>query len=243
MELYDAISKRKSVRKYKDEPLSNEQLNGIMAFSKAAKPLFPEIKTEMRLLGADDVSIQMFAVKAPHYLAFFSEEKEGRYLNAGFMLQQTDLFLSASGLGSCWLGLSRAKKEKKPGKGLNYIIMLALGTPDEEPQRTDISQFRRRTLSEISGGNDPRLEAARLAPSAKNSQPWYYICEDGRIYSYREKINPAMELIMGSLNTIDMGIALCHIWLAGEKAGLPFSFTTEVPRPAPKGYLPIGTIK
>ena len=51
--------------------------------------------------------------EAPHFLAFFSEVKDGYAANAGFMMQQMDLFLSANGIGSCWQGGPKPIRESR----------------------------------------------------------------------------------------------------------------------------------
>jgi nitroreductase len=99
-----------------------------------------------------------------------------------------------------------AKPEEKAA--LPCIICMAFGKP-AEPLYRSLSDFKRKSLSEMSEGNDERLEAARLAPSGMNAQNWYFIAEAGRIHCYRKA--SALRSITARLGSIDMGIALCHI--------------------------------
>src|SRR5512135_1270955 len=99
--LYETIFRRKSIRQYDPAPLDGNTLAEIMAHTNALKPMQDGIKVEMRLLSQKDVK-SLFQAKAPHYLAVFSEAKDRYLTNAGFMLQQMDLFFSANGIGSCW---------------------------------------------------------------------------------------------------------------------------------------------
>lgn len=240
MELYDSITKRKSTRKYLPEMLSREQLTEIMAFVAAMKPLHPEIKTRIELAGVADVK-GMVSAKSPHYLLLYSENREGYLPNAGFLLQQADLYLSSQGLGSCWLGM--AKTTAPDRDGLKYVIMLAFGKAQGDPHRSSISEFNRRPLSEISSGNDDRLEAVRLAPSATNSQPWYFVCDGGDIHIYRKKLGKLKAAMYGTMNQIDMGIALCHMWLTSEHTNRKFSFSIqEDMMPPVDGYEWLGTV-
>ncbi|MBQ4550147.1 MAG: nitroreductase, partial [Oscillospiraceae bacterium] len=62
-------------------------------------------------------------------------------------------------------------------------------------------------LAQIADTPDPRLEPARLAPSAVNSQPWYFTHEGDAIHVYRSR--------KGS--RLDAGIALAHLYVANEK--------------------------
>ncbi len=107
--LYETIFKRKSIRQYDLTPLDGHTLAEVMGRTGALKPLYDDIKIEMKLLSQKDVK-GLFLAKAPHYLAVFSENKDGYLTNAGFMLQQMDLFFSANGIGSCWQGSGETDK-------------------------------------------------------------------------------------------------------------------------------------
>jgi hypothetical protein len=167
-------------------------------------------------------------------LVFRSEEKEGALENIGFIGQQLDLFLSESGLGACWLGVSKPEKDTS---ALPCILCMSFGKP-AEPLYRELSEFKRKSLAEISEGTDGRLEAARLAPSATNSQNWYFCAESGKIHCYRKESNSVLKFIYIKLHSIDMGIALCHI--AVESEG--FSFVKEPDVAARKGYVYMGTV-
>ena len=233
MKLYDSIFTRKSTRKYRDQPLAQEQLAEIMDFARSAKPLFPEIEIRMELASSADVK-GIVSAKAPHYLLFYSEKKEGYLPNAGFLLQQVDLYLASKELGSCWLGIAKTTAPSK--NGLDYVIMLAFGLAQDSPIHKDISEFNRQELSQISSGSDERLEAVRLAPSASNSQPWFFACQPEGIDVYRKKLGLLKGAMYETMNQIDVGIALCHLWLASEEHGKPFAFRLSANGPQREGY-------
>ena len=232
MNINEIIRKRKSVRKYDLKPLDADVMEKVQAQIKNVKPLYPGIRYSVEIVNKTK---GIFNVKAPHYLIFGSEEKEGAYENIGFIGQQIDLFLSSIGIGSCWLGAS--KPEEKETSADPFVICMSFGKP-AEPLHRDASEFKRKSLTDISVGIDKRLEAARLAPSAVNAQNWYFIAENGKIHCYRKKSNSLLGFIYNKLHTIDMGIALCHI--AEESDG--FSFTKESEVPARKGYVYMGTV-
>lgn len=240
MQLYDSIFKRQSIRKYQPESLPMEQLAQITEYMKGLKPLYADISTRIELAGPADVK-GIVSAKAPHYLLFYSQKKDGYLPNAGFLLEQADLYLSSIGLGSCWQGM--AKTTAPARDGLDYVIALAFGKAQGDPHRKAVSEFKRKSLSEISTGTDARLEAARLAPSATNSQPWYFTCQDGRICVYRKKLGPVKALMYETMNQIDMGIALCHLWLTSEQQNRAFDFTDDPQgAPAMAGYHFIGIV-
>jgi len=95
-------------------------------------------------------------------------------MNAVFLLQQVDLYLSAKNLASCWLGMAKlAKGVPTLMNGLEFVIMLAFGNTTEPIHRANTFDFKRHDLSAISSvaGADELLEPVRLAPSASNTQP------------------------------------------------------------------------
>ena len=108
VDIYDVIFKRKSIRKYDNSPLDENVLNRISEELNNLTPLYDDIKTDIKIISGDDVKLRGMK-QAPHYLAIFSENKEGYLTNLGFMLQQMDLLFSASGIGSCWQGIPSPK--------------------------------------------------------------------------------------------------------------------------------------
>ena len=243
-ELYRTIYKRKSIRKYQKEALSVKELGEIEEFLSKAKSLKPEIEFEAKIVSSEAVK-SLLKIKSPHYLQFFSEEKEDYLLNAGFILQQLDLYLSANDLGSCWFGMAKPKKDIIAESDLEYIITLVFGRADEENQRDSIEDFDRKTLSEIKEGENhyDLLEAVRLAPSATNGQPWYFISEKEKIHVYQLETNLIKKFFYQRFNKIDMGIALAHLWLAAEQMGKEFSFEKLKESPAQvDDYNYLGTV-
>lgn len=229
----EIICKRKSIRKYDPIPLDKNMLDKVRERIKSVKPLYPDIRYSIEIA---DKTKGMFNIKAPQYLLFGSEEKDGAYENIGFIGQQMDLFFSSSGLGACWLGAS--KPEEKEESALPFVICMAFGKPTEPLHRT-LTEFNRKPLTEISEGTDDRLEAARLAPSAVNAQNWYFVAENKKIHCYRKRANPLLGFIYNKLHSIDMGIALCHI----AEESKSFSFGKETGVSERKGYVYTGTVK
>ncbi|NLK25856.1 MAG: nitroreductase [Euryarchaeota archaeon] len=231
-ELYDAIFRRRSVRKYAG-PLDHDALTEICQFTASLRPLFPDIKIGWKLLGGDGVK-GLFKVDAPHFLTIYSEPKKGYLFNAGFMMQQMDLFLSTKEVGSCWQGGPRPVR-KGGASGLKFTISMAFGKPSGEVHRNDLSEFKRRPLSEITNvtGMDNVLEPARLAPSAMNNQSWYFTGSNDEINVYW-----ARSAMNGRMNQINAGIALCHLWLAAAHEGGYGKIVRDPPKEgAPrKGY-------
>lgn len=243
--LYQTIFKRKSIRKYQQDKLSAEELQAVRDFLEEAEAIEPEIKYEAKIVDSDQVK-SLIPIKAPHYLQFFSEAEGDHLLNAGFILQQLDLYLAANNLGSCWFGMAKPKKEIIADSDLEYVITLVFGRAAEENKRDSIEDFDRKTLSEIKEGNAhyDLLEAARLAPSATNGQPWYFKVEDDLIHLFQNQPNFIKKFFYEKMNRIDMGIALAHLWLAAVDADYDFNFKKYSQVPAVvEGYNYLGTVE
>ncbi|ADZ10192.1 nitroreductase [Methanobacterium lacus] len=217
-EIYETIFRRKSIRKYDQDTLDEEILKDIQGEVMDLKPLIPGIKTEVLLISSEDVKTRMMK-KAPHYLAVFSEEKEGYLTNVGYMLQQMDLLFSANGIGCCWQGIPTIKDHVKPRSELKFVILLAFGNPDEPLHRSDISEFKRNPIEKmtditITDENREILEAGRLSPTATNSQAWFLSGDDSCIDVFTTKPNFIRSLIAKKYIPIDAGIVIYQIMVA-----------------------------
>ena len=235
-QLYEAIFHRKSVRKYDMAPLSAAVLSDLQKFAGNVKPLDEKIRYTFAYLGSDDVK-SLLAIKAPHYILLYSEKKGNYLMNAGFVMQQINLYLAANDLGSCWLGMAKPPKNQPQGD-LEFIIMMAFGRAAEPSGRADASEFKRNSLSSISDmlpGMSDILEPVRLAPSGVNTQPWYFSGNTDEITVSRRKLNLIKEPLYGKMNQVDIGIALCHLWLSldHQNKNAVFSFANSE---APVGY-------
>ena len=219
-DLYSTIFQRKSIRKYDLDPLDEDTLKEIRDHLQTLKPLHKDIKIEFKILSPDVVHRRMMR-KAPHYIAVFSEVKEGYLSNVGVMLQQMDLFFSAQGLGSCWQGIPTLKKEALARSRLKFVILMAFGKPQETLHRTATSQFKRKSFEEISDITSAvdLLETARLAPSARNAQEWFFTGDDRLIHAYHRKPSFIGRHLFKKYPPMDVGISLYHLKLGAEHFG------------------------
>lgn len=220
---YDIIFKRKSIKKYDLTPLDENTLKEVSEQLSNLKPMYDDIKTEVKIIPLDEVETRK--KQAPHYIAVFSEPKNDYLVNVGFMMQKIDLFLSGKGIGSCWQGSPRPKEEVLKSSDLEFVIVIAFGKPKKGPvHRGSVSEFKRKSLNEISTvkGLEKVMEAARLAPSAGNSQPWFFKGDKNLIHAYGPKPYAVKEHKAPKVkkyNVISMGIALYHLQVALEHFG------------------------
>ena len=211
MTLNEMIFKRKSCRSFLGKPVDAEMIEKILSFE--PKPLYPEIRVRMDIVGKDKVKC-ICPWTTLQLITIYSEEEPGYLENIGFLFQQMDLYLQTLGLGVCWLGMGRMNpKTTTQVEGMKFVIMLAFGHPKGD---------------QITDKADARLEPARLAPSAVNSQPWYFTHEGDTIHIHCSR--------KGS--RLDAGIALSHLYVANEGTFHFFKTknVTEIP-----GYAYIGS--
>ncbi|OPY31113.1 MAG: Nitroreductase family protein [Methanomassiliicoccales archaeon PtaU1.Bin124] len=222
-ELFDVIAKRRSIRKYQDRKVEGGDMKGVVDFLAQVKPLFPEIRTELRVLESA-TGKGLGSSIAPHFVSIFSEPKGDYLMNAGFMIQQVDLYLSSHGLGSCYQAMVKPNKDFVPPAGMECVISIVFGWPSVELHRKSLDEFKREPLSAISTvkGHDDIMQAARVAPSGRNTQSWFFTGGDGVIDQYYQK-----SLLFNDLRLIDGGIVLCHIWVAAEHAGKKVIFRKD----------------
>ena len=226
------IYRRKSTRKFEMTELDVTILNQIKEQITKVAPLYSDIPFSIDIVSKTK---GIFGIKAPYYLVFGSEKRDGYAENIGFIGQQLDLFFAEIGLGACWLGM--AKPAENDVKGLPFVITIAFGKAMGSLYR-DKSDFKRKNLSDISNGSDLRLEAARVAPSGMNAQGWYFVVDEGKIHCYRKKANTLTKIFSDAMSGIDLGIAICH--LAEETKDFKFEKVDSVPEL--KGYIYTGTV-
>ncbi|WP_414469696.1 nitroreductase family protein [Methanobacterium sp. ACI-7] len=245
VDYYDMIFKRKSVKRYDLTPLDDNILKDISNHLNNLKPLYDDIKTEVKILLLDEVEAKKKKKQAPHYVAVFSEPKGGYLVNAGYLLQEMDLLLSGNDIGSCWLGSPRPKEEVLKNSDLEFVIVVAFGMPQDPDSlhRSSVSEFKRKSLSEISKvkGADEIIEAARLAPSSGNNQPWFFTGDKDLMHVYGTKPYAVKEhkaAKVKNYSSISVGIALYHLKVAAEHFGksLDFVYDKTAENKAPKEY-------
>ncbi|GHV19186.1 hypothetical protein FACS189425_09540 [Clostridia bacterium] len=209
-----AIRARRSVRDLTAPP-DKEQLTRLAFLCK--------------VLEGDGVRIELLeAVKSPCVTAALIAGKDTRDDRLGFKGEALVLEATAMGLGSCWRGggaeAKHAKKTVKLGEGERVAIVITIGQPKEPPADIPDEARKRRPLEKLvvtSGGSsladmepwqNAALKAARVAPSAINTQPWRFAFVKGAICMVRVGLfAPTADL--------DLGIAMLHVELAAAAAG------------------------
>ncbi len=196
MNLYEAIFLRQSVRQFSMTPVAPELLQRIGTFYEQIRPLFPGISTEIGITENVDGKHRLqglFGIRAPYYLTIYSEERDRAEMNAGYICGQLSLYMVTLGLGSCYIGVSWQRDMPLARGSMKLIMTMAFGLP-KGPLMRRANEARRLPVRELCVYKDEPvrwmtqvIEAARLAPSYKNSQPWRFVVVGRRIHIFSKK--------------------------------------------------------
>lgn len=231
---WTAIFERVSVRNFTHQPIPTGAFDRLIKATALLQPMAPSAravvvrdKPDRILRGA---AYGLFS-GAQGYIVLMGNpdghrvDQEVGYLGEGLVLEATAL-----GLGTCWVGgMFRASKVKGLGPipGEKVFAVIPLGYPAARPSfghrflKGFARSKNRKDLATIcpSLPHAPPwavagLEAARLAPSAMNRQPWRFTIQDDQVI-----------LADGGFDTplvskkLDCGIALLHFELGARHAG------------------------
>ena len=232
---FDAIHLRHSQRRYSggkpDEEIADRLdlvCNDFRPFSGARAVLVREPGEDVfkGIIGS-----YFKVTDAPYYVAFIGDMREPTvqevtgHLGEGIILEATAL-----GLNTCWVGgffrRDAVAKQIDLQNNEQVLAVTPIGYSKDEVDRVGISTkvHKRKNLNRlIVNGNfegnswtKPAIEAARLAPSAVNRQPWKLEIEEGSIMVSADN----RRLDFGVSRRLDCGIAMLHIELGALSTGV-----------------------
>ncbi len=229
-ELYPMIFKRKSFHTYRntgDEKLSGSELDEIAAAFEKLTTLIPGIRMKMTIRSEEESACH----RGNEYtLYFYSEDKDGYLLNAGYVIEQLDLWLVSRNIGTLWFGIG--KPDEKDLEGMVFVIMMGIRKVPQESFRKDMFKAKRKEISEIWQGEtiEGVTDIIRFTPSACNLQPWIIKREAGKLTIFRYKkegkrgIMPLDRIVY--YNRIDLGILLLFLELCLDHQGISYQRKT-----------------
>jgi len=231
-----AIAVRRSRRRYTPVPLELTQLAQVRTVCQGFRP-YVEARAELITESPDEVLRGVVAsygkIQGAQALVAFIGDTGDRYVNEkiGYTGEGIILEATAMGLGTCWVGGSlffrRGRAESIVGAAKNERVFAVtpVGYAEKEFSVGERVQtgfgmlHQRKPLAEMVSGLDAKkwpdwvrsaLEAARLAPSAANRQPWRFYVESNSI-----TISVDSRLLeWGISKRLDCGIAMLHIEVA-----------------------------
>ncbi len=233
MNLYEAMFVRKSVRDYHMEELDDLTLNHINGYLAQLKPYKSSIAYDIRVIESakeEETLKGFFHVKAPYYLVFSSELKSDYLINAGFLLHQMALYLTARGIGCCYQGGVHPTPELRDQLPYDFVIALAFGKspksiyrPANKARRLDEDSLVV-YKEEIDENIKNIIHAAVLAPSSLNNQPWRFVVYRNRIHLFCKK-SRFFTSVLSDAKLIDMGVVIASIFQAADEMWMDASIT------------------
>ena len=234
--LYNAIWKRKSVRKYLEKHIEKDKAD---ALRRSISSLNETSGLTMEFVEDSDSfrSFKAFAFKNVRSVIAVKGRTDDPdlYEKCGYYGEQAVLEATALGLGTCWVvafGFNSKSTSLNVKDAETIVCGIPVGYGAEgmsESAAIPMAPHRKtRSVSEFLGGdtNAPEwvaaaIKAVQFAPSARNSQKVRFNYTDGTL---------SAEMPPGKLNMVDLGIAKLHFELAaGGKFPLctPSKFVKE----------------
>lgn len=158
MNLFEVIEKRRSIRKYKPEPVANEDLKRILEAGRLApsggnrQPWFFIVVREKEMKKALSIAAnnQKFIADADVIITALGDPKSTKiklpyklstnrisYLQDPMIsVEHMILAATALGYGTCWIGAfdeNRVKEILNIPENLIVVALFPIGVPDEEP--------------------------------------------------------------------------------------------------------------
>ncbi len=221
---YDAAKKRVSVRDY-SAPIDREMFYVLK--SAAMKLCNDEARIDLRakngVLGKIPVlSSVIGGVEGTNCFATIIVKKGSEYMG-GYIGEAFILECVSRGLSTCWLGATYKKRVVKQTVEIlddeKIIGIISVGKCDKLPEggpRKSIEQLAgivQDDFVKLPAWQQEAVKIARIAPSARNRQPWELELKPGSI-----------RLICNSDNfgygEVDCGIAMLHIELGAARYGV-----------------------
>ena len=179
MDYYNLAIKRESTRSFKKRPVSDRQLAELTGYFSQCARLVPEIKTDIRILGAEAGSLLKgcvgyhdLMIEAPHYLVIASEPAPSYLENAGFMGEDLVLKMTELEIETCWITINdEAEAGIRLGltEDMRVSALIAFGnaTTMLPASRLDIKSVSDILIKKRSGFVAPKLAVDQAVYTAK----------------------------------------------------------------------------
>lgn len=244
--LYDNIFRRKSTRNFNMDILDEASLLRVSDILDHSPNLFEGLNVKYHIIKDGDGFSEKATgilgaytkVKAPHYIVVSSTTQSGFRQAVGYSIAHVILYMNDLGIATCitYPGVDKAiienyaelEDEHEP------VLFIAFGNPENPLELyPKPDYYKRRSLKDIIVQGPVKrkykfiLEAARLAPSSFNTQPWRFSVDGNKIHLMRVKLGFIKSKFFSSLNKIDMGIALAYVIIAIKAKGMKFKLVKE----------------
>jgi len=221
-----AISMRNSTRSYTGAALDNATLAELRQLCATLS----EAPLRIELMSGVNGNVGTYGMVrgSSATLALVGPPTDSIRFRAGRAGEEAILWLTAKGYGTCWLGGTFSRKDVRSAIKLSQneqiLAIIVTGHSSSRPGFIDrvarnFMHSRNRLpfdqLFRIENGGEiyhDALEAVRLAPSARNKQPWRAVARADGVDFFAAS--------HGDFTMLDMGIALTHFLVSAPAAGI-----------------------
>ncbi len=249
----ELVKNRRSVRTYDGRELTAEDKTKLCAFMENIENPYG-VSVGFQLLDAGNHGLKCpVVVGTDLYVGGKIKRVPSAFEAFGYSFEMLVLYAQSLGIGTVWLGGTMNRSAYEAAMALAEDEMMpcasALGYPSnkmslrESMMRKAIKADERLpfeslffdgsfdvTLTESKAGELAHpLQMVRLAPSAVNKQPWRAVVGDRVVHFYLKRSSGFGNHEALDMQSIDMGIALCHFDLAARELGMKPSFAREDP--------------
>ena len=188
MELMEAMKIRHSVRSYTDKKIEGEVL---LELNKEIEKCNQESSLHMQLCIEEPNAFNSFLAhygsfkNTNNYIVIVGDKKKKLDETSGYFGEKVVLRATQLGLQTCWVALtvSKGKCACKIGKGEKIYCVIAIGYGE-----TMGVEHKSKALKDVCilDSNAPEwfhkgMEAALLAPTARNQQKFYITLQDDKV--------------------------------------------------------------
>jgi len=219
-DLYNAVWKRRAVRKYLEKHIEQDKID---ALRRSISALNETSGLTMELIEDSDAfrSFKSFMFKNVRSVIAVKGKTDDPDLHekCGYYGEQIVLEATSLGLGTCWV-IAFTFNSKSPSLNVKNDETIVCGIPvgygaeemSEPAGIPDAPHRKTRSISEFLNGNTnvpewvtSAVKAVQFAPTARNSQKTRFSYADGTV---------SAEISPGKTNMIDLGITKFHFELA-----------------------------
>ena len=248
----ETIQKRHSIRTYEDKKLTKKDKEKLMAYMDTlCNPFGVDVKIHIidKGLNANGEKLGTYGVikGANTFLGVSIPNTEFAPVAAGYEFENLILYATAMGLGTVWLAATFSRDSFASAMGIGkeelFPAVSPVGYPaskksiKESIMRKTMKSSTRKAWNQLfyeedfqtpltenaAGAYAQPLEIVRLAPSAKNVQPWR-VLKVGNIYHFYETHNQDVSKGEAMIKQVDLGIALSHFHQTLLEEGLKGKF-------------------
>lgn len=248
----ETIQKRHSVRTYESKSLLSQDREALLTCMEQLDnpfgvPVHTYIIDQKLNAGGEKLGTYGIIKGAGTFLGVSIPDTKLAPLAAGYEFENLILLVTHMGLGTVWLAATFNRENfasaMKIPKDELFLAISPVGYPAAKRSLTETmmrstmksssrkewqelfyqADFRTPLTKDMAGAFAQPLEMVRLAPSAKNAQPWR-VRKEGDVYHFYVHYKPGLSKGEETIKQVDVGIALSHFHQTALELGLSGAF-------------------